>query len=263
MTTVLIADASKPSVVMTSEIFKDKLQGALVFTASSGAETLERMKELKPDICVVDFDLPDVDGPTLIQMMRRTYEGPILMTAFSDDIVYEAVAKELFAYNDASSWIPKPVNFKILSEKIDLFLIDGHRLDKRFDYSFPTKLVARASGRGKRAPKALGTTINISLNGVCVELSEVMKIKKNQELLLTISANNKDADSKMQVPNQNQGDEDLLMTETKIKAKVAWHTSKDRVGLRFCNLSNSQKNCIVSLLRSATPLNQSKKIQKP
>ena len=63
MTTVLIVDACKPSLVMTSEIFKDKMSGTIVDVAQSGKETIEYLADKTPDLCVIDFDLPDVDGP--------------------------------------------------------------------------------------------------------------------------------------------------------------------------------------------------------
>src|SRR5690606_33289568 len=109
MTTVLIADTIKPSLVMSSEVFKDKIPGAEVIVASTGEEAIRLVEERKPDICLVDFDLPDVDGPALVIALRRVYEGPILMTAYPDQNVEKAVEEHLFAFNDANAWIRKPV----------------------------------------------------------------------------------------------------------------------------------------------------------
>ena len=43
MPSILIADASKPSVVMTSEIFKDKFPGITIHVADSGRAALEML----------------------------------------------------------------------------------------------------------------------------------------------------------------------------------------------------------------------------
>ncbi|MDQ3233432.1 MAG: response regulator, partial [Pseudobdellovibrionaceae bacterium] len=74
MTTVLIADSCKPSLVMTSEVFKDKIMGTVVDVAATGKEALDYLTARRPDLCVVDFDLPDVDGPALVEAMRKVYD---------------------------------------------------------------------------------------------------------------------------------------------------------------------------------------------
>ena len=132
MTTILIADSCKPSLVMTSEVFKDKILGTVVDVAMSGKDALDYLVTKRPDLCVVDFDLPDVDGPALVEAMRKLYDGPILLTAYPSEIVKQAVEEHLFTSNDASAWISKPVSFDDLSEKIDRFLLSKHRLEKRF-----------------------------------------------------------------------------------------------------------------------------------
>jgi CheY-like chemotaxis protein len=237
MTTVLIADSCKPSLVMTSEVFKDKIMGTVVDVAQTGKEALDYLLARRPDLCVVDFDLPDVDGPALVEAMRRVYNGPILMTAFPSDIVKQAVVDNLFAYQDASAWIPKPVNFDDLSEKIDRFLVSKHRLERRFVVSFTTQLVGKAAGRGKRAPKVDGKVLNISLGGALVKITGPLKVKKSQELTLSIELPEQDCDGKVNVRKKKT----LAGAESKIKAKVAWINAKGEVGLQFGKLSDVQR----------------------
>jgi muconate cycloisomerase len=79
--------------------------------------------------------------------MRRVYDGPILMTAYPSDIVKQAVVDNLFAYQDASAWISKPINSSELAEKIDRFLLSKHRLERRFMAGFITQLIGKAAGR--------------------------------------------------------------------------------------------------------------------
>ena len=64
-----------------------------------------------------------------------------------------AVEEHMFAFNDASAWVPKPVKFDILAEKIDRFLTERQRLFKRFDSELDTQLIAKAAGRGNAPPK--------------------------------------------------------------------------------------------------------------
>ncbi len=237
MTTVLIADSCKPSLVMTSEVFKDKIMGTVVDVAATGKEALDYLTSRRPDLCVVDFDLPDVDGPALVEAMRRIYDGPILMTAFPSDIVKQAVVDNLYAYQDASAWIPKPVNFDDLSEKIERFLVSKYRLERRFMASFMTQLIGKAAGRGKRAPKVDGKVLNISLGGACVKLTGPLKVKKAQELTMSIELPPQEDEEKAIARKKKT----LAVAESKIKAKVAWINAKGEVGLQFGKLSDVQR----------------------
>jgi len=263
MTKILIADACKPSLVMSSEVFKDKIPGALVFVAASGRECLDKVEEENPDLILVDFDLPDVDGATLITALRKIYNGPILLTAFTDTIVGQAVNDLLFAFNDASSWVPKPVKFNVLSEKIEQFLLDGKRLGKRFEADLQMQLIAKAAGRGKRAPKVTGIVENISLGGARIRLDGPMKLKKFQEMTVSISFPTQSKTKKAATKKLNAKATKVTkasrsssttakqkVTETKIKVKVAW-ASKDEVGLQFGKLSEIQRKGIESFLRSS------------
>jgi len=188
---VHIIDSSKPSLVMSSEVFKDKIPGSIVSFSLSGKEGLTCLqsktgKEL-PDALVVDFNLPDADGVTLIKELRKFFSGPIFMTAAPDKIVDYAVAEELFHYHDACCWIPKPVRYEVLEKRIEQFLINRHRLGKRFDVNYPSLLVGKGEGRGKRAPKFDGKLMNISLGGVCVAISEAAKLKRDEEFVVTMA----------------------------------------------------------------------------
>ena len=239
MTTVLIADACKPSLVMTSEVFKDKIVGTVVDVATTGKDALDYLAAKRPDLCVVDFDLPDVDGPALVEAMRKLYDGPILLTAYPSDMVKQAVEETLFAFNDASAWIAKPVNFEILAEKIDRFLLGKHRLERRFSTEFLTQLVAKAAGRGKRAPKVGGKVLNMSLGGACIKIQGPLKVKKAQELTMSIQLPSGEDEEgkeskKKKIPSPSA-------TEAKIKAKVAWINSRGEIGLQFAKLTDIQK----------------------
>ena len=61
---------------MTSEIFKDKMTGTIVDVAHNGRETIEYLTENCPDLCVIDFDLPDVDGPALGRSNEKNLPRP-------------------------------------------------------------------------------------------------------------------------------------------------------------------------------------------
>jgi DNA-binding response OmpR family regulator len=191
--TIHIIDSSKASLVMSSEAFKDKIPGTVVtysYTAKEGlAFVLDKMGEGRqgaPEALVVDFDLPDADGVSLIKELRKFYKGPIFMTAYPDKIVDYAVREELFHYHDACCWIPKPVRYDVLEQRIEQFLVNRHRLGKRFDVAFPSLMVGKGEGRGKRAPKFEGQLVNISMGGLGMVFQGAAKLKRDEEFLVSM-----------------------------------------------------------------------------
>ena len=257
MSVILIADSCKPSLVMSSEVFKDKISGAVVHVATTGKQCLEILAQEKPDMCVVDFDLPDTDGVTLIQAMRKFYQGPILLTAYSDESVRQAVETDLFAFNDAGAWIPKPVKFEVLSDKIDQFLLTNHRVGRRFPVEMATTVIGRGAGRGKRAPKVSGRLVNVSLGGVCVALAEPMTLQGGDEMTVSLTlpmeaaTGRRRAVAKSAKQTDAKGPEALPPAgEARIKCTVAWFDQKSmKAGLQFNRLTEVQRRGLEALLR--------------
>lgn len=274
MTTILIADTSKPSLVMTSEVFKDKIPGAIVLVAKTGQETLEILKEKTPDMCVVDFDLPDSDGISLVTAMRETFKGPILLTAYPDKIVDEAVTNHLFGFADAGGWLAKPIKVPELNLKIDKFLLEKHRLGRRFTINMLTQLIGKGAGRGKRSPKVKGKVVNISMGGVCVALDKPMvAIKSAEEITLAIALPAEAAPTKAitkevaapvaakktktlkgasakNAASKKKPEPARKTEENKIRATVAWvRKGGTLAGIQFGRLTPVQKKGLENLIK--------------
>ncbi len=63
-------------------------EGFLVETAATGAESLERIGMMTPDVLIVDVGLPDTDGRDLCQALRaRGLETPVLFLTARDALV--------------------------------------------------------------------------------------------------------------------------------------------------------------------------------
>ncbi len=239
MSSVLIVDPSKPSMVMSSEVFKDKVPGIVVLIAGTGKQALELLEqntgEKSPDLCVVDFDLPDTDGVTLIHLMRKTFKGPILLTAYPEPTVKQAVNDELFAYDDAGMWIKKPVRADDLNEKIDRFLIGRFRVQRRFDFTPKTRLLGKSAGRGKRTPKFSGQMINISVGGACLQMQGATKFKIGEELSLELP-----------LPKSEKAGASVAQ----LKSYVVWRSNDGKkVGVQFSQMTDNHRKNLDRLLR--------------
>lgn len=82
---VVIADDHEPSLVFYRDLLA--LQGCQVATARTGREALEQVRATRPDVAVLDIQMPEMDGLTAIRHIRAdpaTAHVPIIaMTALA------------------------------------------------------------------------------------------------------------------------------------------------------------------------------------
>jgi DNA-binding response OmpR family regulator len=93
MKTILVVDDEFALVEMLESVLVDG--GYRVRTATNGRQGLERLREVKPDLVLVDYMMPNLDGPGMIDAMRKQAEHHdtpvIIMSAVGESIVRERV----------------------------------------------------------------------------------------------------------------------------------------------------------------------------
>jgi len=114
---ILCVDDDKDSLEITT--FALKQAGANVTSVSSGAEALQAMGQLVPDVLISDLGMPDMDGYTLIQKVRALPKGKgrevkaIALTAYVDQKrIDRAIAAGFQQY------LAKPVEIKALVQSV-------------------------------------------------------------------------------------------------------------------------------------------------
>jgi CheY-like chemotaxis protein len=138
MKKILIADAGKASMVLTSEVFKDHFVGVQVVVAKSSAEVLEIAKnDTSLDAIVIDYDLPDRDGAQTASRIKKFSQVPILMTGFDRSDVQENIEQELSAYEDCLNWIRKPVKPDLVVEIAKRYCEGRYRTKRRIPCEVP------------------------------------------------------------------------------------------------------------------------------
>lgn len=99
----------------------ERIGGWQVLAARNGLEAIEYARAEKPDVIVLDFRLPDMDGPSILAKLRsvdNTRDIPIiLMTA-------RVQSSEIAEYQDldVSGVIAKPFDPMTLSSQIKALL---------------------------------------------------------------------------------------------------------------------------------------------
>ena len=237
MTKLLIADSGKASLVMSTEVFKEKISGIAISVANNGRDFLQMLPEVTPDIGIVDFDLPDVDGTTLIKYARDIFDGPILLTAYLDDRIREIISNELFAYEHEGVCIEKPINFEKMAVVIDRFLISGKRTLKRFQANGDLKLL---HGSGKKSITIKANLINIGIGGACLQYEVEIDPHINDRTVTLAMC--------LPPPGSNR-------TLTKLPGKICWiDTEKKLLGIKFAQLSDPRRQALEKSLRLSAGL---------
>src|SRR5215831_145497 len=92
-------------------------QGYAVATAGDGVEALEKTRELKPDLVLLDIMMPKLDGIETVQRLKADASLPfipvILVTAKADD-------KDVIAglESGGDDYLTKPVDHAALSARV-------------------------------------------------------------------------------------------------------------------------------------------------
>ena len=141
MKRILIADASKASLVMTSEVFKDHFPGVQVVVARTSADAIELAKNSgELDAFIIDYDLPDRDGAFTAARLKKMFSQPILITAFDRPDVQQSIDRDLSAFDDCLSWLKKPVKPELVVSLAQRFIEGQHRCQRRLNCSLPAFL---------------------------------------------------------------------------------------------------------------------------
>ena len=95
-----------------------ELDGYEVLTASDGHSCLQMARDNRPDLIILDLNLPDIDGIKACQIMRREYDFPIIMLTAREGVSDKVLGLEC----GADDYIVKPFNSLELSARIKSIL---------------------------------------------------------------------------------------------------------------------------------------------
>lgn len=168
MKKILIADASKASLVITSEVLKDHFLGVQVVVARTSQEAQDLFKTTPDlDFVIIDFDLPDKDGAQTAMKLKKIRDCPILVTAFERDYLAEFLLKEVSGYSDLMDWIRKPIKPESFVQIVNRFKDGKIRLKRRVSTSFPVMVEAISSKGSSYYPAQIQ---DVGLSGVKLEI---------------------------------------------------------------------------------------------
>ena len=96
--------------------------GYTALKANDGKSGFEMAKAEKPDLIILDYNLPDIKGPEVCKLLKAHYDTqqiPVLfLTSFTDpDNVVNC-------FEQGENYLSKPISTKLLLKQIDSILKD-------------------------------------------------------------------------------------------------------------------------------------------
>jgi CheY-like chemotaxis protein len=156
---VLLVDDVRLFLQLEETFFKRT--GCNIFTAGSGNEALEVAHKLRPDLILLDYLMPDMNGDEVCRLLKgkdETSDIPIIIVSTSAK--KEDIAKCFEA--GADDYVTKPINPQDVLNKAAMMLNIPHRLHRRLIVSF------NIMGEGQSQTFSAHSK-NISLSGMLIE----------------------------------------------------------------------------------------------
>src|ERR671922_686324 len=116
MPTVLIADDEK-NILQLARMYL-VAEGFTVESAANGREALDKVRQVKPDLVILDLMMPEIDGWEVCRRLRKDSDVPIIMLTARGEDVDKTVGLEL----GADDYLTKPFNARELVARVKAVL---------------------------------------------------------------------------------------------------------------------------------------------
>jgi two-component system LytT family response regulator len=109
---VVVAEDERPARAFLVGLLKAIAGVTVVGEASNGAEAIELIEQVHPDLALLDLQMPEVDGLSVIRLVKKRYLPLVVFVTAYDD--YAVRAFEL----NAVDYLTKPVSAGRLAEAV-------------------------------------------------------------------------------------------------------------------------------------------------
>jgi DNA-binding response OmpR family regulator len=121
-----------------------ELDGYTVICAYNGRSGIDLARESRPDLILLDLNLPDIDGIKACQFMRREFDFPIIMITARDGLSDMVLGLEC----GADDYIIKPFNalelsarIKAVLKRLERSMVKNRYEDKYITIDFKSRMV--------------------------------------------------------------------------------------------------------------------------
>ncbi len=183
---VIIADDERPAREFLKSILNEFETVELVGEAENGADAVELIKRVKPDLAILDLKMPEIGGLEAVRMLRRTH---MPLVAFVT--AYDEYAVEAFEVN-AVDYLLKPVERARLAATLARAAERLEQADWRSVEADKVKYAAEQIDETERTAPLERIPVKVRDEIIFVPIAEVAAIVADGELLhITTAANRK------------------------------------------------------------------------
>ena len=115
--TIMVVDDDTMAAQAIIDVLESK--GYKGILAINGGEALEKLKEIKPDLILLDFFLPDISGRGVCEKIRAIDELKDIKIIFLTGSTFTESGKEELKKLGVVDFIAKPFEIKYLIGKIE------------------------------------------------------------------------------------------------------------------------------------------------
>ena len=124
MSTILIVEDNEKNMKLVRDILQHK--GHQTLEAMTGEEGIRLAREHKPDLVLMDIQLPDIDGITALRRIREDAAlDAIPVLAVSASVMPDEQQKIVTSGFDA--YVTKPIMLKSFFETVQRYLTHGRK----------------------------------------------------------------------------------------------------------------------------------------
>ena len=124
MSTILIVEDNEKNMKLVRDILRH--QGHTTLEAATGGDGVRLAREHRPDLVLMDIQLPDIDGIAALRLLREDAAlDAIPVVAVSASVMPDDQQKIVTSGFDA--FITKPINLKQFQDTVQRFLAQGRR----------------------------------------------------------------------------------------------------------------------------------------
>lgn len=177
--TVLLVDDNK-TFVMYAGLLLNRM-GLEVIPSSSGYEALKLLKMLTPDLVMLDINMPELDGPTLLRQIRNDPELsgiPVIMASSDTKEKHHELCERL----QCDGYLEKPVTPTALHDMIKKHITFGTAKREKIRAAYDGKVTINT---GTGSEQAYATSL--SHGGIYIRKRDPLPIGTSVEILLAIS----------------------------------------------------------------------------
>jgi two-component system cell cycle response regulator DivK len=122
MKTILIVEDNEKNMKLVRDILRHN--GHATLEAPTGGEGVRLAKEKKPDLILMDIQLPDIDGIEALRLIREDRAlDAVAVIAVSASVMPDDQQKIVTSGFDA--FVTKPINLKQFLDTVKRFLTQG------------------------------------------------------------------------------------------------------------------------------------------